>query len=129
MELSIRIALVDDAGYFREALRHFLERDSIFKIVGEAANGHQAIELADSLRPDVMLIDYAMPYMNGLAATRIIKQRYPDTRIIMLTMFAEDLRKEAIEAGICCCLGKDADLRQLPQIVVGCHTSEAGHEN
>jgi NarL family two-component system response regulator LiaR len=100
-----------------------LEEQPTFEIVGDAANGHQAIELADTLRPDIVLIDYVMPYMNGLAAARIIKERHPEIQIVMLSMYAEDLGKEASGAGACLCIGKDADLRQLPQMLVGCYLS------
>jgi DNA-binding NarL/FixJ family response regulator len=124
LDATIKIVIADDAPYFRKAVRQLLEKQSNFDIVGEAANGHQALELAETHRPDFILMDYALPYMNGLVATQQIKKRYPEIHIVMLSMFAEDLKEEAAAAGACLCVGKDTDLRQLPAMLVGCYSSE-----
>jgi len=88
---KIRLALVDDQSLFREALRTLLSLQPDFDIVGEAANGEQAIALAASAKPDVILMDLRMPVLNGVEATRRILQARPSApRIIVLTTFDED---------------------------------------
>jgi DNA-binding NarL/FixJ family response regulator len=124
LDPKIKIVIVDDAPHFRRAVRQTLERQVNFEVVGEAGNGDQALELAETRQPDILLMDYSIPYKDGLAVTREIKQRSPQTQIVLLSMFAEDLKDEAAEAGACLCIGKDTDLRRLPQMLVGCYLSE-----
>lgn len=124
MEAAIRIVIVDDAPMFRQAIRQLLQKQPNFEIVGEAANGHQALELAETRRPGVMLMDYSLPYMNGLVATREIKNHYPETYVVLLSMFAENLKKEATQSGVCLCLAKDGDLQRLPKMLIGGYLGE-----
>ncbi len=95
----MKILLADDHALFRDSLRSLLEaRD--FEVVGEAANGREAIELAQALGPEIVLMDLSMPVMNGLEATRQLHSLLPDIRVVILTasMDDEDLF-EALRAG------------------------------
>ena len=97
---SIRILLVDDQNSIRQHLLLSLEPEPDFNIIGSAANGKSAIALFKTLDPDVALIDIEMPRMNGLEATQIIKQQYPNTKIIVLSSHSNDeYIDEAIKAG------------------------------
>lgn len=84
----------------RQGLRKVLEDHSGWKVCGEAVNGREAVALARTLRPDVVVLDFAMPELNGLEATRQIRQALPATEIVILTMYESDqLAREALAAG------------------------------
>lgn len=87
---KIRLMLVDDQSLFREALRTLLSIQPDFELVGEAADGQQAVALVPNARPDVVLMDLRMPVMNGVEATRRIAARAGAPRVIVLTTFDED---------------------------------------
>ncbi|MDQ1301121.1 MAG: two-component system, NarL family, response regulator NreC [Chloroflexota bacterium] len=86
----IRILLVDDHAVVRAGLRMLLGADAELQIVGEAENGAQALRLTDDLVPDVVLMDISMPDMNGIEATRRIKEAHPDVAVLALTMHEDD---------------------------------------
>lgn len=85
----IRVLLVDDHTILREGLRALLSYYPDIEVVGEAEDGAQAIACVESLSPDVVLMDIAMPGMNGLEATRHIHQKYPNTRVLILTQYED----------------------------------------
>ena len=85
---SIRILLVDDSKEFRDLLRILLARNPRFEIVGEAENGVVAIEMTKEYRPDVVLLDVAMPKMDGLQALPGIREAAPSTKVVMLSAFS-----------------------------------------
>ncbi len=96
----IRLLLVDDHVVMRHGLSTLLAEEADIKIVGEASDGYQAIQMTSQLHPDVILMDYGMPRMNGLDATRIIHADYPQIRIIGLSMYSEaDQAAAMLEAG------------------------------
>lgn len=98
--MAIRFLLADDDAGFRATLRQLLERRVEAQVLGEAGNGEEAIRLTNDLRPDVVLMDLAMPRMNGLEATRQLKARWPDLAVIVLTVHDEDVyRRTALAAG------------------------------
>ena len=98
--MPLRVLLADDHLLFRQGLRALLEREALH-VVGEADNGHEAVRLARELRPDVAVLDLAMPLLNGLDAAREIHQASPRTRTILLTMHTEDpYVGKALQAGI-----------------------------
>jgi DNA-binding NarL/FixJ family response regulator len=95
----MRIVIADDHALFRDSLRSLLEAHGI-EVVGEAKDGRLAVELARRLQPDVLLMDLAMPEMDGLAATRLIRSELPAVKVVVLTASDEDAKLfEAIKAG------------------------------
>ena len=84
--MSVRILIADDHAVVREGLRMILEARGEMTVVGEALDGRDAIEKAEKLKPDVIIMDIAMPQMNGIEATRIICERLPEVKIIILSM-------------------------------------------
>lgn len=98
--MPVSVLLADDHQIFRQGLRALLEREH-FEVVGEASDGHEAVELAERLRPDVAVVDLVMPLLNGLDAAIQIKRLSPTTRTIMLTMYTEDQYVlEALRGGL-----------------------------
>lgn len=105
---AIRILLCDDQPLFREALRTLLSLQPDFEIVGEAANGIEAIQLAEKHRPTVVLMDLQMPVLDGVAATRKLREAFPECCVIALTTFSDDERVfEGLRAGAVGYLLKD----------------------
>lgn len=97
---KIRILLADDHTLLRAGLRTLLSAERDLEVIGEAADGQEAVALAEELRPDVIVMDLAMPVMNGLDATRHITARLPETRVLALTMHAEEqYLLELLQAG------------------------------
>ncbi|HEU5103718.1 MAG TPA: response regulator transcription factor [Roseiflexaceae bacterium] len=95
----IRILIVDDHPVFRFGLHALLNAMPDTEVVGEVTSGHEAIELAGSLRPDVILMDINMPGLNGIEATRRIRELNPDIRILIVTMIEDDSVFAAMRAG------------------------------
>src|SRR4051794_2791615 len=96
----IKVVLADDHDLFRQALRQLLEMENDIRVVGEAGDGIQVVDLVERLQPDVVLMDINMPVADGIAATREIVRRRPGIGIVVLSMYREDgyvLR--AIQAG------------------------------
>src|ERR1041384_7255675 len=112
----IRVMLVDDHTMVRRGLAAFLKVFDDLQLAGEAENGAAAIQLCAELAPDVVLMDMVMPDMDGAAATRIIRQQFPQVQVIALTSFKEgDLVKHALEAGAIGYLLKDVSADELMQ--------------
>ena len=93
---TIRVLLADDHGLFRNSLGHLLDNEPGLKVVGHACDGKEAIELAQELKPDVILMDISMPRVDGIEATRIIHRQYPDIRIIGLSMHGDQEHAQAM---------------------------------
>jgi DNA-binding NarL/FixJ family response regulator len=97
---SISVLLVDDHSLVRRGFRRMLEDEADIRVVGEASDGEEAVKLAKSLRPQVIVMDCALPEMNGLQATRKILQLLPETLVLMLSMHTEETWvRQAIDAG------------------------------
>jgi DNA-binding NarL/FixJ family response regulator len=121
----IRIILVDDHEVVRRGLRGFLELQPDIEVVGEAADGVQAVELAASLSPDVVLMDLLMPNMDGLTAIATIKHASPMIEIIAVTSFIEEEKvTAALEAGASGYLLKDADAEEVAAAIRAAHAGE-----
>lgn len=115
---GIRLLVVDDHSIVREGLRAFIRTLPELELVGEASNGREAVTLATTLLPDLVLMDLVMPVTDGVAATAEIKRVAPDVRVIALTTFAEaDLVLRAVQAGADGYLLKDVDVRDLAQAI------------
>ena len=97
---KIKVLLAEDHTIVRKGLRSLLDKEIGIKIVGEAGDGREAMKKAEALQPDVVLMDIAMPGLNGLEATRQLKKRFPEMKIIILTMHAnEEYVLETLRAG------------------------------
>lgn len=114
----IRILLVDDHAMVRSGLRIFLMAFDDFELVGEASNGVDAVRLAGQLKPDVILMDLIMPAMDGIHATKEIRSKNPQIRVIALTSFVEpQLIRDALEAGVSGYLFKSASASELASAI------------
>lgn len=112
--MSIRILIVDDHAVVRQGLRMFLALDDELEVVGEAANGEEAVRQAHDLAPDVVLMDLLMPQMDGIAATAIIRRELPDVEVVALTSVLEDKAVYgAVRAGAIGYLLKDTQADEL----------------
>ena len=115
--MSVRLLLVDDHRMLREGLRRSMT-DQGFDVVGEASDGAEAVDMAGELRPDVILMDVTMPTLDGVEATRQIRDRLPDVRIVMLTMHADaEVVANAIRAGASGYLVKDCSTEEVAEAV------------
>jgi DNA-binding NarL/FixJ family response regulator len=95
-----RILLVDDFAPWREQLRSLLDTRSDWNIIGEASDGQEAIEKATEMQPDIILLDVAMPILNGIEAAKVIQQRCPKSRILFVTQDGDDdIRNAAMRVG------------------------------
>ena len=118
MAKSIRILIADDHAIVRKGIRALLATEADIEVVGEAADGKEAVEKAERLHPDVILMDLVMPGMDGIEATRRITTRQPETRILVLTSFAEDEKVfPALKAGALGYLLKDAGPEELVRAI------------
>jgi DNA-binding NarL/FixJ family response regulator len=115
---AIRVLLVDDKAQVRRDLRTALTLSGRLEIVGEAANGLEAVQLTESLHPDVVLMDLEMPVMDGYEATQQIKSHHPTCRVIALTVHDyESAREKAQESGVDAFLVKGVSVRSIVQVI------------
>jgi two-component system, NarL family, response regulator LiaR len=122
----IRVMLVDDHTMVRRGLAAFLKVFDDLQLAGEAESGEAAIQLCAEVVPDVVLMDMVMPDMDGAAATRLIRQQFPQVQVIALTSFKEgDLVKNALEAGAIGYLLKDVSAEELVQAIRAAHAGRA----
>jgi DNA-binding NarL/FixJ family response regulator len=121
---ELRVLLVDDHDLFRSGLRNLLEEQEGLQVVGEGANGSEAVRLVRDLAPDVVCMDLNMPAMSGVEATRHITSLSPLTRVIVLTISEDDADvMDAIVAGACGYLLKDASIED---VVTGIRSAAVG---
>src|ERR1700678_2960655 len=110
MSDKISVLLVDDHSLVRRGFRRMLEDEGDLQVAGETSNGEDAVRLARELRPDVIVMDCALPAMSGLAAARLILEEFPEQAILMLSMHSEDtLVRQALDAGARGYILKNAD--------------------
>ena len=122
----IRVMLVDDHAMVRRGLATFLMVFDDFKLVGEAENGVNAIQLCAEVLPDVILMDMIMPEMDGASATRAIRKQFPQVQVIALTSYKEgELIKNALEAGAIGYILKDISADELARAVRAAHAGRA----
>lgn len=122
---QITVIIADDHTIVRSGVRMLLEAESDFNVVGEALNGLEALELAETLNPDVILMDITMPKMDGLEATRQIKTRFPSINVLVLTMHRSDeYLFEMLKAGASGYILKGAKTSELINAVRVVHRGE-----
>lgn len=115
---KITLLLVDDHTVVRQGLRALLTNQPDFEIVGEAGDGRQAVKAAQEFTPDVVLMDLAMPFVNGLEATRLILKSCPSTRILVLSSYGdEECVAQMLKAGAAGYLLKQTAANELPQAI------------
>lgn len=108
------LLIVDDSPIMRKTLRQTLERQAGWRVCGEAADGREGIEKAKQLKPDLILLDLAMPVMNGLEAARELTRVLPLVPLVMFTSYeTPDLRQEALSAGIRTVMSKSESIEAL----------------
>src|SRR5215210_391032 len=113
-EEAIRVLIVDDHALFRRGLQMVLENETDIDVVGEASDGHEAVDRAEATTPDVVLMDVRMPKRTGIEATRAIKDTLPSTKILMLTISDEEADLyEAIKAGASGYLLKEISIEEV----------------
>ena len=125
----IRLLVVDDQVLVRQGLASLLSLESDFEIVGECGHGDEAVSLAKSLIPDVILMDIRMPVLNGVEATKLIHVHHPRIKILILTTFDDDeFIVQAMQAGASGYLLKDSPTEQLAAAIraVHCGTTQLG---
>jgi DNA-binding NarL/FixJ family response regulator len=111
------VVLADDHRMLREGLRRSLEEHGL-KVLGEAADGKEAVDLALALGPDVVLMDLSMPALDGIAATRLVRDRAPETQVVILTMHSDDdSLARAIRAGAAGYLVKDCSTNEVVETI------------
>lgn len=116
--MSVTILLVDDHQVVRQGLRALLEAEPDFQIVGEAGDGLTAIQHVERFKPAVIVVDLMMPGINGLEVTRQVSQRFPDTRIVVLSMHSNEAYVlEALRNGASCYVLKETGITDLVQAV------------
>lgn len=118
----IRLLLVDDQDLIRRGLKALLGTDPTLEVVGEAANGQEAVAQVAHLNPDVVLMDVRMPVTDGVAGTQQICQQFPDTKVLMLTTFDDqEYVTQALQAGASGYLLKDTPFDELTQAIALVH--------
>src|SRR5947208_1569878 len=124
---KIAVLLADDHTVVRQGFRALLETEPDIAVVGEAETGRQAVQLARKLQPDVVLMDIAMPLLNGLEATRQIIRQVPSSKVLVLSSYSDDeYVHQLTEAGAAGYLGKDAVVTDLVKAIREASKGRAG---
>ena len=133
----VRVLICDDESGIREGLKSLLSTSALSKpgetffkleVVGTAAEGREAIQKVEEYHPDVVLMDARMPGMDGFEATRIIKSRWPQVKVIMLTMYSEH-QTVAVAAGVDAFQLKGCPAEMLLETIIKSYQQDAGHHN
>jgi len=120
--MTIKILLVDDHAVVRSGLSKFLMVNKDLKLVGEASDGKEAVQMVSLHKPDVVLMDLMMPGVDGITATREIHQKYPQVKVIALTSFAEqNMVQGALQAGAIGYLQKNVTAKELGNAIRAAH--------
>ena len=127
MERMIRVIVVDDSPHARHGLCAILATQPGMDIVGEASQGLEALALVEAKQPHVALMDVRMPVMNGIQAAREIKNRWPQVRVILISMYA-DYQKEALESGADAFFVKGCPAEELVTAIVGTQPKKGNSE-
>ncbi len=124
--MPIKVLLADDHTIVRKGIRSLLDAEEDIEVVGEADNGREAMEKAEESQPDLVLMDHTMPIMNGLEATRQIRQRYPDIQVLILTMHTnEEYLFQFLQAGAAGYLVKESAPNELVAAIRAIHRGDS----
>ncbi len=122
----IRVLIVDDHAIVRSGLMLFIQTCTDFELIGEAANGQEAIQVCQETNPDVVLMDIMMPVMNGIESTRVIRQNHPDTQVVALTSFEnESSVPEMLRAGAISYVLKNISVDDLAEAIRSAHAGKS----
>ncbi len=123
---TIRVMIVDEHDMVRRGLAAFLKVKTDLESVAEARNGKEAIEMCEKVHPDVVLMDLKMPVMDGITATRIIRERWPEVKVIALTSFQEkELVQDVLQAGAISYLLKNVTVDELAEAIRAAYVGKA----
>jgi DNA-binding NarL/FixJ family response regulator len=126
MTANIRVLLADDHTLLRSGIKALLEDEPDMAVVGEAEDGREAVKLAHTLRPNLVLMDIAMPLLNGLEATRQIKREHPEIKVLVLTMYDhEEYFRQVLEAGASGYIIKRAAANELVAAIRAVYSGES----
>jgi DNA-binding NarL/FixJ family response regulator len=115
----IKIIIADDHRMFRESLKKFLTIENIANVIGEASNGKELLNLLEELKPDVVLMDIAMPEIDGIEATKKVLEKYPDIKVLTLSSFGDDkYYYSMLEAGAKGFILKNAGISELQNAII-----------
>jgi DNA-binding NarL/FixJ family response regulator len=124
--LTIRVLIVDDHDLMRESLRSFLESRPGVEVIGEAANGLSAVQLAREKKPAVVVMDLMMPEMDGIEATRQITAELPQIKVIAFSMQCNESSRETLrQAGASCFVSKDSAFEELIRAIEAVTANES----
>ena len=124
--MPIKVLLADDHTIVRKGIRSLLDAEEDIEVVGEADNGREAMEKAEESQPDLILMDHTMPIMNGLEATRQIRQRHPDIQVLILTMHTnEEYLFQFLQAGAAGYLVKESAPNELVAAIRAIHRGDS----
>jgi DNA-binding NarL/FixJ family response regulator len=113
-----RVVLIEDNDVFREALELLLTMQGDIEVVASEPEGSRVVDLCRGLRPDVLIVDYRLPALDGVQLTRLVRERCPDVAVVALTAAAEPRETEALlEAGAVACVRKDEPLQTIIEAV------------
>jgi DNA-binding NarL/FixJ family response regulator len=122
---KVRILLVDDHPFVLEGIRSCLAARPDLEVVGEVANGREAIEKAEALQPDIIVMDISMPQMNGLEATRQLRQQLPHIRVLVLTVHEKrEFTTQIVQSGACGYVSKNSSPAELLRAIETIHRGE-----
>ena len=123
--MNINVLIADDHKILREGLASILNNVQGIHVIGQASDGEEAIRMAEELKPHVILMDLEMPYVNGIVATRVVKERIPSIKVLILSAFSEDERiLEAMKAGASGYVVKRVGPEDLVAIIKACYQGE-----
>lgn len=125
--MTIKILIADDHKLFRQGLMGLMEtREDLVEVVGEASTGREALQLVETLKPDIVLMDIYMPDLDGLQALKLIRERFPDVNVVMLTSSESDEHLyQAVQYGASGYLLKNLDASELFDLISGVARGEA----
>jgi DNA-binding NarL/FixJ family response regulator len=123
--MKTRVLIADDHTLVAEGLRYVIEAEADFEVVGYAENGQEALRLSAEKSPDIVIMDNAMPVLNGIEATRLIRERCPQTRVIMLSMYCDQVHVlRALQAGAMGYLLKKSVAKELVEAIRRVHAGQ-----